>query len=88
MPLRAIIYPRPKEEFIYQEREKVNEKCPVCGSDDVKKYPVITYLGPKITVKCQNCLHTLRWIEPRLEDRWPPYWSVTKAGNWPPSVAG
>jgi hypothetical protein len=51
--------------------------CPECGGGDVRRYPVSAYVGARIAVKCQDCLHTLSLTRPAAEDNWPAFRSVT-----------
>jgi len=56
----AANFPRPKEQYLFVKREKVQGKtCPSCGSSNVMKYQVLKSVGWRITVKCQDCLHEL-----------------------------
>jgi len=86
MGLENIIYPRPTDEFIFVNREPVDATCPKCGSKNVRKYPVASYMGPKIATKCQDCLHRIAMAEPQIEDRWPPFRPL--AYDWQRSEAG
>ncbi len=86
MGLESIVYPRPAEEFVDVKREPVEATCPSCGSSNVKRYPIVHYMGAKITVKCQDCFHRLSLEEPKPEDHWPPYRPVT--ADWEASIAG
>lgn len=86
MGIENVIYPRPSEKYIYVERKPVDETCPRCGGSDVRRYPIIHYLGPRFTVTCQDCLYRLRLEPPNPAERWPPYWPVTS--GWPWSGAG
>ncbi len=82
----TIIYVRPDEKFIYVKREQVSGVvCPECKSKDIKKYPIFNWMGPRIVIKCQNCFHVLEIFYPKHEDKWPPYWPVTR--EWPVSLA-
>ena len=59
--------------------------CPECGSDDVRRYPIAWYKGPRIVVKCQACYHSLEVSRPSLEDNWPPFRSATYDWDASPS---
>ena len=85
MGIDRLVYTRPTEQYLYVEREPVQGKCPACGSEDIKRYPVIDHIGPKIVVKCQNCLHTISREKPKPEDNWLPFQSA--AFDWPASPA-
>lgn len=81
----TIIYQRPLEKFIYQERTLVEGAvCPECASKDVRRYPIANFMGAKMVVKCQNCFHVLELCTPSLEDKWPPYRPVTH--DWEASL--
>ena len=86
MGIQHIIYPQPQEEYIEATREKVNEMCPECGSNNVARYPVVCYVGPRIVIKCQDCFYRLRYEIPRPEDNWPPFQAATD--TWISSIAG
>lgn len=74
----TILYSRPEEQFISVEREIVpGQRCPACAADDVRRYPIVNWMGARIVTKCQNCFHVLELRETVREDRWPPYWPVT-----------
>lgn len=82
----TILYPRPTEPFITVKREPVaDQQCPECGSSDIRRYPLVDWMGAKIATKCQSCFHVLALREPVREDQWPPYWPVTH--DWAPSLA-
>jgi len=52
--------PRPTESFIFVEKKDVPKvKCPECGAEDVKEYPVLSDGGWFTVVKCQVCLHSI-----------------------------
>jgi hypothetical protein len=86
MGVERLVFPNPTEQFIFVERVKVDETCPKCGSDDVARYPVANYIGPRMTTKCQACFHILACDVPTYEDNWPPFRSATY--GWPASRAG
>lgn len=81
----TIIYQRPEEKFIHVKKELVEGVvCPECSGKDVRRYPIAHFMGPKIVVKCQDCFHVLELLEPRREDKWPPYCPVTH--DWEASL--
>lgn len=82
----TILYQRPEEEFISVKRELVADaKCPACDSKDVRRYPIVNWMGARIVTKCQACFHVLEIRETVREDKWPPYWPVTH--DWAVSLA-
>ena len=81
-----IIAPRPEEEQIFLERVLVEGvTCPVCGSEDVRRYPIANHLGPRMATKCQACLHIISVERPTIDDAWPPFRAV--AYDWEPSLS-
>ena len=78
--------PRPTEAYLHVARKPVDATCPACASRDVRRYPVVAALGPRIVTKCQDCFHVLALDRPRPEDDWPPFRAV--AYDWPSSRAG
>lgn len=82
----GFLFPRPKDEFIAVERKPVDATCPACESRDVRRYPVVAALGPRIVTKCQACFHVLALERPKPEDDWPPFRAV--AYEWRASRAG
>jgi hypothetical protein len=52
-------FPRPKEERLFEKKEKVDRACPECGSTDINAYRVLTDGGWWDVIKCQDCLHSL-----------------------------
>lgn len=52
-------FPRPTEERLFEQRQKVNRACPECGSPHVEAYRVFTAGGWWDVVKCQDCLCSL-----------------------------
>jgi hypothetical protein len=77
-------YPRPTEPQLWVERVPVPDTtCPACGDDDVRRYPIANQYGPRMTVKCQACMHILSVERPGPDDMWPPYRSVTF--DWKPA---
>ena len=40
------------------ERERVDGRCPACGAEDLRRYPVLSDGGWFMVVKCQQCLHS------------------------------
>jgi rubredoxin len=72
------IYSRPEEEVLYLTREVVEDtKCPECGGEDIRQYPLSNHLGPRIATKCQDCMHILEIRKPTAKEPWPPFRSVT-----------
>ena len=56
----AVVFPRPKERYLFVEREKVEGmSCPKCGSTNIARYPVLKSSGWVIATKCQDCMYTL-----------------------------
>lgn len=41
------------------DREHVSGPCPSCGSESLRRYPVLTSAGWFVSVKCTRCLHTI-----------------------------
>lgn len=76
----------PQGKRLYVERVRVDAVCPECGSDNVARYPIANYIGPRIATKCQDCFHALAVDVPTEEDHWPPWRTVTL--DWPASRAG
>lgn len=80
------VYQRPDTPQVYQERQPLaGETCERCGQEDVRRYPVATHMGPRMVVKCQSCMHTVRIERPGAEDAWPPFRAVTM--DWDASPA-
>lgn len=86
MGVERLVFPNPTEEFLEVPRVLVDEDCPACGSEDVARYPVANYIGPRMVTKCQACFHELAVDVPSDEDNWPPFRSATY--GWPASRAG
>lgn len=86
MSLDRMLFPRPQQERLRVERVPVEARCPKCGSDDVARYPVANFIGPKMVTKCQTCFHHLATDEPTLNDAWPPWRSPT--ADWDSSRVG
>jgi len=40
------------------EREPVDGRCTACGSEALRRYPVLSEGGWFMVVKCQECLHS------------------------------
>ena len=72
----GLVYPAPPASMVVQ-RTLVDAVCPECGGQDVRRYPVGWVRGPRIVVKCQDCLCTLSVDRPAPEDRWPPFRAAT-----------
>jgi hypothetical protein len=86
MGVDRMIFQRPEEATLSVERVKVDETCPACGSNDVRRYPVANYIGPRIVTKCQDCFHHIAVDLPTDEDMWPPWQTPTR--GWTASRAG
>jgi hypothetical protein len=81
-----MIFATPSAEAMHVDRgPATGASCPECGGQDVHRYPVGSYKGPRMAVKCQACLHTLALERPALEDNWPPFRAATY--DWEPSRA-
>jgi transposase-like protein len=52
-------FARPEEPYLYVEKEDVEGSCPECGSENLKRYPVLSEGGWWLVVKCQDCLYSL-----------------------------
>ena len=52
-------FARPQDPNPTQEKEPVEGSCPVCGHEELRRYPVNSEGGWFIVVKCQNCLHSV-----------------------------
>ena len=52
-------FPRPEEPYLFVEREDVDGSCPECGSEDLKRYPVLSEGGWWTVTKCQSCLFSV-----------------------------
>jgi predicted RNA-binding Zn-ribbon protein involved in translation (DUF1610 family) len=81
-----LLFPSPTEETISVERHPVDARCPRCGSNDVRRYPVANFIGPRMVTKCQDCFHHLATDVPTADDHWPPWRSATL--DWPATRAG
>jgi hypothetical protein len=86
MGIERLVFPPPAEQYIEVERVKVEATCPACGSDDVRRYPIANYIGPRMVTKCQACFEVLKLDRPAPEDNWPPFRPA--AFDWEPSRAG
>ena len=86
MGVNRLVFPNPTEQYLEVVRVKVDEKCPACGSEDVARYPVANFIGPRMVTKCQDCFEILACDVPTEEDNWPPFRSATY--GWPASRAG
>jgi hypothetical protein len=53
------VFARPEEPYLHVEREEVDGTCPECGSDALRRYPVLSEGGWWNVVKCQNCLFSV-----------------------------
>jgi ssDNA-binding Zn-finger/Zn-ribbon topoisomerase 1 len=74
---RMIFTTPPAEAMTVEKVAVAGETCPKCGSEDVRRYPVGNFLGPRMVVKCQACYHSLRVERPAVEDNWPPFRTAT-----------
>jgi hypothetical protein len=82
----GMVFPEPVEDQLFVERGPVTgQTCPRCGSEDVRRYPIGWHRGPRIAVKCQQCLFSLSVDRPTREDAWPPFRSATYDWNASPS---
>jgi len=81
-----LLFPTPSEEHISVVRVPQEATCPACGSDDVARYPVADFIGPRMVTKCQQCFHELARDVPTADDHWPPW--RAPAFDWSPSRAG
>jgi hypothetical protein len=86
MSVARLLFPRPTQQRIAVERVRVDVRCPACGSDDVRRYPVADSIGPRIVTNCQDCFHQLSLEIPTEDDHWPPWRSATH--GWPATRAG
>jgi transcription elongation factor Elf1 len=86
MALDRMMFPRPVDERLRVERVPVEATCPKCGSENVARYPVANFIGPRMVTKCQDCFHHLSTDVPALEDHWPPWRSAT--ADWESSRVG
>jgi transposase-like protein len=60
-------YPRSDHPRLFVTKEDVQGECPSCGSQNLKRYPVLSEGGWWITTKCQQCLFPVqRERGPRL----------------------
>jgi hypothetical protein len=73
----GLVYPVPPTDMVVARTPVPGAVCPECGSRDVRRYPVGWIRGPRIVVKCQDCLHTLSVDRPEPEDHWPPFRAAT-----------
>jgi hypothetical protein len=81
-----LMFPRPTDEFIYVERMAVDGVCSECGASRLARYPIANSMGPRIAVRCLDCLHFHSIQRPTADDHWPPWASATQ--GWPTSRAG
>jgi ssDNA-binding Zn-finger/Zn-ribbon topoisomerase 1 len=81
-----MIFTTPSADTMVVTKEPVpGQVCPKCGSEDVRRYPIGWYKGPRMVVKCQACYHSLSVERPALEDNWPPFRTATY--DWEASPA-
>lgn len=52
-------YPRPKEQYLFVEKKPADGVCGQCGSEDIKKYPVVSEGGWWMVTKCQQCFSVM-----------------------------
>jgi hypothetical protein len=52
-------FPRPEEPYLYVEKDEVEGVCPECGSEEIKRYQVLSEGGWWSAIKCQECLYSL-----------------------------
>ena len=57
-------YPRSSQPQLFVTKEEVEGECPFCGSQNLKRYPVLSEGGWWMTTKCQQCLF------PVQRERW------------------
>jgi hypothetical protein len=86
MAVDRLLFPRPETPRVYVERTPVEGTCPECGAAALARYPVANYLGPRMTVKCQECLYAISVTRPEPEDHWPAW--RAPAHDWPASRVG
>ena len=73
----GLVYHNPPTDMVVKRTPVEGVSCPECGSENVRRYAVGWVRGPRIVVKCQDCLHTLSVDRPTREDAWPPFRSAT-----------
>jgi ssDNA-binding Zn-finger/Zn-ribbon topoisomerase 1 len=81
----GLVYHNPPKHTIVERQLVEGQRCPECGSEDVRRYPVGWVRGPRIVVKCQHCFHALSVERPTREDAWPPFRSATYDWDVSPS---
>jgi len=86
MGVERLIFPRPEAERLFVDRKPVEGICPKCGANELARYPVANYLGPRIVTKCQKCFYHVAIDVPGPDDAWPPWQRATV--GWPASRAG
>ena len=64
-------YPRPNQPQLFVTKEDVQGTCPACGSQALKRYPVLSEGGWWMTTKCQHCLCSVQ------RERWSRLGSIT-----------
>jgi ribosomal protein L44E len=55
-------FPRPAQERVFVDRERLDATCDECGGDDVRGYRVLSEGGWWQVAKCQRCLHSLERV--------------------------
>jgi hypothetical protein len=73
----GLVYHGPPKSTTVERALVEGQRCPECGSEDIRRYPVGWVRGPRIVVKCQACLYTLSVERPDRGDMWPPFRSAT-----------
>ncbi len=87
MAVDRLLFPRSTSDRVYVERVPVQGvTCPSCRGSNVARYPVASYLGPRIVTKCQDCFAHVSRERSEPADRWPPWRSATR--DWPASRLG
>ena len=74
---RMVFQTPSKDAMTVDKGEPTGQTCPECGGDDVRRYPIGWYKGPRMVVKCQACFHSLAVERPAQEDNWPPFRAAT-----------
>ena len=74
---RMIFTTPPRDAMVVVKTRVEGATCPECGGDDVRRYPVGHYKGPRIVVKCQTCYYSVSVERPTAADVWPPFRSAT-----------
>jgi len=64
-------YPRSDQPHLFVTKEDVKGYCTFCGSQSLKRYPVLSEGGWWMTTKCQQCLFSVE------RERWSRLGSIT-----------